>query len=150
MPRARPYARPLAQLGPLLTDAVRLLRRDFHQRAHHLNLTPALARLLYNVHRVPGSSQVDLAGLLEIRPVTVSRMVDRLVRLRYVRRVPDPLDRRIFRVHVDRAGEALLGRMSDLSVESEARALAGLSARERGVLARQLALLCRNLSGPAS
>jgi MarR family transcriptional regulator for hemolysin len=134
------------ELGQLLNDAVRLLRRDFYQRAKGLNLTPALARLLYCVNREAGSSQVELAAKLEITPVTLGRMIDRLVKFRYVRREPDSMDRRVFRVFVDRAGEPLLGRMSELSRETEQRATRGLSRKDQAELARQVALICDNLS----
>jgi DNA-binding MarR family transcriptional regulator len=134
------------QLGALLADAVRLLRRDFYQRAKGLKLTPALGRLLFYIVRNPGSSQVELAAKLEVTPVTMSRMVDRLVRSRYVRRVPDPADRRVYRLALERAGEPLIGRMTQLSSETTARALRGFSRREQATLAAQLATLCRNLS----
>jgi DNA-binding MarR family transcriptional regulator len=121
---------PAPSLGELLGDAVRLLRRDFYQRAQGLKLTPALARLLFYVHRESGSSQVDLAARLEITPVTLGRMVDRLVKCGYVRRVPDAYDRRVFRVFVDRAGEPLVIRMAELSTQTAALALQGPSAED--------------------
>ena len=143
---ARSAAARQQEIGPLLSDAVRLLRKDFYQRAKGLNLTPALARLMYYVNREAGSSQVELAAKLEITPVTLGRMIDRLVKFRYVRREPDSVDRRVFRVFVDSAGEPLLGRMAELSRETEQRAARGLSRRDRAELARQLALICDNLS----
>lgn len=150
MPKPRPSssATPAAverSVGQLLNDAVRLLRRDFYERAGGLNLTPALARLLYHVNREGNASQVELASKLEISPVTLGRMVDRLVRLRYVRREPDGVDRRVFRVVVDTAGQALVGRMAALSAQTEARALRGISRDERRRLFDQIARICRNL-----
>ncbi|HXQ64318.1 MAG TPA: MarR family transcriptional regulator, partial [Steroidobacteraceae bacterium] len=103
--------RPERSLGYLLADAVRLLRREFRARSTGLELTPALARLLFHVHREPGSRQSTLAARLEVTPVTLGRMVDRLATRGYVRRVLDTVDRRAFRVYVERAGEPLVGRM---------------------------------------
>ena len=137
------------QLAELLVDAVRLIRRDFYARAEGLKLTPALARLLFNINRDPGSSQVDLAARLEITPVTLSRMIDRLVKCRYVRRVPDPVDRRVFRVYVDRAGEPLVDRLNELGALTAARATRGLTEREHSTLVRQLERVCRNLANGA-
>jgi len=133
-------------LGELLVDAVRLLRRDFYERAEGLNLTPALARLLFHIHRQPGSAQVELAATLEITPVTLGRMIDRLVAQKYVRRAADPVDRRAFRVYIDRAGEPLVEKLVELGAQSTARAIGGLSPRESLKLERQLAQLCRNLA----
>jgi MarR family transcriptional regulator for hemolysin len=138
---------PERALGYLLVDAVRLLRRDFRERSKGLKLTPALARLLFNVHKVPGSRQAELASRLEVTPVTLGRMLDRLAKQRYVRRVPDASDRRAFRVYVDRAGEPLVGRMDQLAALTTARALRGLAASEQATLMRQLRRICDNLSG---
>lgn len=134
------------RLGTLLTDSVRLLRRDFYQRAQGLELTPALGRLLFYIVRNPGSSQVDLATTLEVTPVTLCRMVDRLVKSGYVRRMADPADRRVYRLQLARAGKPLIGRMTRLSLETTARALHGISKKEQEQLARQLTILCRNLA----
>jgi DNA-binding MarR family transcriptional regulator len=141
-----PGKSPEPTLGTLLSDAVRLLRRDFYQRTQGMKLTPALARLLYFVNRESGCSQVDLAARLEITPVTLGRMVDRLVNCGYVRRVPDAQDRRVFRVFVDRAGEPLVVRMAELSSQTAARAMRGLSKREQAELASHLAKICQNLA----
>jgi MarR family transcriptional regulator for hemolysin len=132
-------------LGALLADALRLLRRDFYQHAKGLNLTPALARLLFYVARSPGLSQVDLAAKLEVTPVTLSRMIDRLVKARYVRREADPADRRVYRVVLERAALSTVSRMRRLSYQTTTRALRGFSKREQATLATQLATLCSNL-----
>ena len=133
-------------LGELLVDAVRLMRRDFYARTEGLNLTPALARTLFLINREPGSSQADLAAALEITPVTLGRMIDRLVDRKYVRRVADPADRRAFRVYIDRAGEPLVGKLIELRDRTTAYATRGISRRECLTLELQLAQIVRNLS----
>jgi len=147
MAAARAETAPERSLGYLLVDAVRLMRRDFYHRAKGLNLTPALARLLYCVHREPGSRQADLAARLEVTPVTLSRMIDRLAVRGYVRRVADAADRRALRVYVDRAGVPLVGRMDQIGALTTARATRGLSERDRSMLMRQLQRIIDNLAG---
>lgn len=145
-------ALPTPTLAYLLVDAVRLLRRDFRERSEVMKgvrLTPALAKLLFYVSRNPGSRQSDLAARLEVTPVTLGRMIDRLAERRYVRRVPDPADRRALRVYIDRAGEPLVGRMDRQSLETTARALNGFSRTEQAALIRQLNRICTNLSDGA-
>ena len=122
------------------------MRRDFWTRTRGLRLTPALARLLFTVHKAPGSSQAELAARLEVTPVTLGRMLDRLAKLNYVRRAPDTEDRRAFRVYVDRAGRPLVSRMERLAEATTARALKGLPASEQAALMRQLEAICSNLS----
>ena len=137
---------PERALAYLLVDAVRLLRRDFRVRSKGMRVTPALAKLLFYVHREPGSRQTELAQRLEVTPVTLGRMVDRLVERRYVRRVPDPADRRALRVYIDRAGEPLVGSMDRQSIETTARAFRGFSRAEQASLIGQLNRICSNLS----
>ena len=137
---------PERALGYLLVDAVRLLRRDFRERSKGMRLTPALAKLLFYVHRNPGSRQAELAQRLEVTAVTLGRMVDKLVERRYVRRVPDPADRRALRVFVDRAGEPLVERMDRQSAATTERATRGLTRTEQATLVRQLTRICTNLS----
>jgi DNA-binding MarR family transcriptional regulator len=60
--------------------------------------------------------------------------------------VADPVDRRAFRVYVDRAGEPLVDRLIELRAQSTARATRGLSKRDYLRLERELATICRNLS----
>lgn len=141
---------PSRTLGYLLVDAVRLLRRDFRTRSKGMRLTPALAKLLFYIHREPGSRQTELAQRLEVTPVTLGRMIDRLVERRYVRRVPDPADRRALRVYIDRAGEPLVGRMDRQSIETTARAFRGFSRTEQAALLGQLNRICANLSDGAA
>ena len=141
---------PERALAYLLVDAVRLLRRDFRARSKGIRLTPALAKLLFYIHREPGSRQTELAQRLEVTPVTLGRMIDRLVERRYVRRLPDPADRRALRVYIDRAGEPLVGRMDRQSIETTARAFHGFSRTEQAALLRQLNRICTNLSDGAT
>jgi MarR family transcriptional regulator, transcriptional regulator for hemolysin len=138
---------PESALGYLLSDVVRLMRRDFHERATGLGLTPALARLLFHVYRVPGSHQTELAHRLDITPVTLCRMVDRLAERGFVRRQADPRDRRAVRVYVAARGEPLVARMTRIADETGARALKGVAARERAALLRLLGKLAHNLGG---
>ncbi|MBS0393373.1 MAG: MarR family transcriptional regulator [Proteobacteria bacterium] len=136
-------------LSYLLSDVVRLMRRDFHERAEGLRLTPALTRLLFYVHKDPGSHQATLAQHLDVTPVTLCRMVDRLVARGYVRRQRDPHDRRAVRLYVAARGEPLVERMMRIADETRGRALKGVSAAEQRTLVALLGRLAANLAGSA-
>ena len=140
---ASPTADP--PLAFLLADVVRLMRRDFRARATGLGLTPALSRLLFYVAREPGSRQAELAGVLDVTPVTLGRMVDRLAAKGYVRRRPDPADRRAFRVYVAARGAPLLARMAQIATLTSERATRGLQRREQRLLYEALLQLRSNL-----
>jgi MarR family transcriptional regulator, transcriptional regulator for hemolysin len=145
----QPETTPAPSLGYLLADVLRLLRRDFHTRASGLRLTPALARLLYYVHRQPGARQSELAALLDVTPVTLGRMIDRLVKHGYARRRADRADRRAVRVHLAPGGTPLVAQMTRIGELTTARATRGLTRRERRQLLELLGRLRANLSaGP--
>lgn len=133
-------------LGFLVADVLRLLRRDFYARATGLGLTPALARLLFHVHRHPGARPSELAMLLDVTPVTLGRMLDRLSRRGYVRRSADRSDRRAMRVHLAARAAPIVARMTTIGDMTTARATRGLRAVERAQLMALLARLHANLS----
>jgi MarR family transcriptional regulator for hemolysin len=133
-------------LGHLVSDVLRLLRRDFYSRASGPGLTPALTRLLFCVHRQPGARQSDLAALLDVTPVTLGRMIDRLVKRGYVRRRSDPSDRRVARVHLAPGGVPIVAQMTRIGALTTARAMRGLTRQERAQLYELLERLHANLS----
>lgn len=84
----------------LLHDVGRLLRVDADKRARAEGMTRAQWGVLLWVERRPGLSQKELAELLEVEPISVARVVDRLETRGMVERRPDPKDRRIWRLHL--------------------------------------------------
>jgi MarR family transcriptional regulator for hemolysin len=84
----------------LLNDIGRLLRVDADKRARAHGMTRAQWGILIWLERQPGISQKELAELLEVEPITVARLVDRLELRGMVERRPDPRDRRIWRLHL--------------------------------------------------
>lgn len=136
-----------ANIGFLVNDVLRLMREDFAARSRGMPLPPALHRLLIYIYRRPGSRQVELARWLDITPVTVGRMLDRLAKKRLVRRESHPEDRRASRIVVDEGAQALLGRLDAVAQQTRARALAGLTEAQRVELTRLLTRVRDNLSG---
>lgn len=84
----------------LLHDVARLLRVDADKRARAHDMTRAQWGILIWLERQPGISQKELAELLEVEPITVARLIDRLEARGMVERRPDPKDRRIWRLHL--------------------------------------------------
>jgi MarR family transcriptional regulator for hemolysin len=92
----------------LLHDVARLLRVDADKRARAHGMTRAQWGILIWLDRQPGISQKELSELLEVEPITVARLIDRLQARGMVERRPDPRDRRIWRLHLlDPAYEVL-------------------------------------------
>src|SRR5690348_17403085 len=63
-------------------------------------MTRAQWAILIWLERQPGISQKELSELLEVEPITVARLIDRLEARGMVERRPDPRDRRIWRLHL--------------------------------------------------
>jgi DNA-binding MarR family transcriptional regulator len=134
-------------LGILITDILRLMRQDFAARTRAMPLSPALHRLLIHVQRRPGCRQVELAEWLDVTPVTVGRMLDRLERQKLVRRENHPVDRRASCVYVGEGAGELLSHLTMKASETRQRAVDGLSPQQRRELIASLKLVKSNLLG---
>lgn len=133
--------------GFLLHDTARLLRRDFERRSKGTGLTRAQWAVLAYIARNQGSSQAALADMLEVEPITLVRLLDKLEAAGLVERRPDPNDRRVRRLHLTAATGPLLEQLQGLAAEARETALAGLSDTERQQLTDLLMKVRANLSG---
>lgn len=93
----------------LLHDVARLIRVHADKRARAHGMTRAQWGILVWLERRPGLSQKELAELLEVEPITVARLIDRLETRGMVERRPDPKDRRIWRLHLSADAHPMLG-----------------------------------------
>ena len=101
-------------LGFLLHDATRLIRRRFELRGQAFGLSSAQWRLLVHLVREGSASQARIAELLEIEPISVSRLVDRMEQAGWVERRASRGDQRLVEVHLTPAGRALGRRLARL------------------------------------
>jgi len=101
----------------LLHDVARLLRVDADKRARSHGMTRAQWGILIWLDRQPGISQKELSELLEVEPITVARLIDRLQARGMVERRPDPRDRRIWRLHLLGPARDVLGEIEEQRAE---------------------------------
>ena len=92
----------------LLHDVARLVRVDADKRARAHGMTRAQWSILIWLERQPGIAQKELSELLEVEPISVARLIDRLEGRGMVERRPDPRDRRIWRLHLRPPAHAIL------------------------------------------
>ena len=109
----------------LISDAGRLIRVEVDRRARAHGMTRAQWLILAWLNRQPGLSQKELAEKLEVEPITVARLVDRLEARGLLERRPDPSDRRVWRLHLLPGVQPLL---DELDIQ-RADLLATLTAR---------------------
>lgn len=111
----------------LLHDVARLLRVDADKRARVNGMTRAQWAILIWLERQPGISQKELSEILEVEPITVARLIDRLQARGMVERRPDPRDRRIWRLHLLEPGRGVLSGIDEQRADMTRMVTAGLS-----------------------
>ena len=97
-----------------LVESSRLLRNYIDHRAKARGSTRAQWIVLFRLREQEGLSQVDLADVLELQPISLVRLLDRLVEHGLVERRPDPKDRRANRLFLTKAGRQLVDDLDSL------------------------------------
>lgn len=131
--------------GYLVGDVARLLRKDFNQRARDVELSLTQCRALCYLARHEGINQARLADLLEIQPITLARLLDRMASAGWIERRPDPVDRRAHRLYLAERAWPLIDRAQALAAETRHEALSGLADDEKETLMRLLLKVHGNL-----
>jgi DNA-binding MarR family transcriptional regulator len=137
---------PQRSLGFLLHDCMRLMRRQFMANIQDMGLTLAQAQLLAHLSRIPGATQAMLAEQLEIQPISVARLVDKIVEHGWVERHPHPTDRRAVRLQLTAAAQPILKTLWERASKVRAAALAGLTEAQRETMIEGLLQMKRNLT----
>ena len=97
-----------------LIESSRLLRNYVDHRAKSRGTTRAQWIVLFRLREQEGLSQVDLADVLELQPISLVRLLDRLVEHGLVERRSDPRDRRANRLFLTAAGRQLADDLDSL------------------------------------
>jgi len=139
---------PDRNVGFLLHDVSRRLRKRFDQRAQALGLTRAQWRVLVHLAPRQGINQRALADILELDNVTLCRHIDRLESTGWLERRPDPDDRRAWRLYLTRKAGPTLDRMEELAEMTQGEALAGISQAQKDRLLETLMAIKRNMVEP--
>jgi MarR family transcriptional regulator for hemolysin len=129
----------------LINDLARLMRTKSDQRARRRGMTRAQWIILAWLERQPGMFQNELATLIEVEPITIARLVDRLEARGFVERRPDPADRRLRRLHLMPAAAPILEEIEAYRAELNEVLTAGLDARKLDALRRDIKTMKTNL-----
>lgn len=128
----------------LLYGLARLLRRRL-DKARGLRLSRAHCEVLLYLGRNEGVSQTCLAQLLDMKPISLVRLIDRLQGMGLIERRADPSDRRVWRLNLTPAARAKLVRVRELGGVIRSEALAGLAPAEVEQVILTLQVVKRNL-----
>lgn len=129
----------------LLMVVARLCRVEADRRARQKGMTRAQWGILIHLQNRPGLSQKELSNILEVEPISVARLVDRLARAGLVERRADDHDRRIWRLHLLPGADSLMSEIDRHRQELSDFVSEGLTNDERETLLVALKKMKTNL-----
>jgi len=110
-----------------LFETQRMLRQLADKEARHLGMTRAQWAVLAKVERNEGQKQADLADAMEMAPISLTRLIDRLCDSGLIERRSDDTDRRIKRLYLTEAARPLMAKLAVLRTELTQVAFDGVS-----------------------
>lgn len=129
----------------MLFEAQRLLRLLADKEVTRCGITRAQWGVLAKLERTEGLKQSELAELLEIQPITLTRLIDRLCENDLIERREDAKDRRANRLYLRPAARPLLEKLGELRTEITETALGHMSADEANELVHRLESIKNNV-----
>lgn len=128
-----------------LGEVQRLVRAYADREAARFGITRAQWAVLAKVERAEGLKQTELAEQMEMQPITLTRLIDRLCDNGWIERRSDDADRRVNRLYLRKAARPLLGKLSGLRSELTATALEGINPSDAHRLLAQLETIKENV-----
>ena len=141
---------PSRSFASLIGDLSRLVRRNFNRHVRVSGLTQPQWRAVALLRLGPGINQAALAELMDIQPISLARLIDRMEVAGWVERKPDPNDRRAVQLFLTEKAHPVLLDMRNAASIFEEEALAGIATGEREQLFATLAKIKMNLSAAES
>jgi DNA-binding MarR family transcriptional regulator len=115
------------------------LRKAFGRRAASVGVTGAQWKVLFKLTLKPGLRQTDLADMLDLEPISLTRQIDRLQEAGFVERSADPADRRAWRLHVTAKAEPIVAKLRAIADEMMRDAFTGVDPKDIETTRRVLA-----------
>ncbi len=128
-----------------LGEVQRMVRAYADKAAARYGITRAQWAVLAKVERNEGMKQTELAEQMEMQPITLTRLIDKLCDSSWIERRGDENDRRVNRLYLKKAGRQLLGKLSGLRSELTATALDGISPADAQRLLAQMEAIKENV-----
>ena len=115
------------EFGFMLNDVARMLRTYADHKASQFGITRAQWVVLVRLDRFEGLKQSELAEMLDLQPITLTRLLDKLADSGLIERRADPDDRRIKRLFLTPAARPLLEHLGGVGEDLMAAVLQGLA-----------------------
>jgi MarR family transcriptional regulator, transcriptional regulator for hemolysin len=128
-----------------INDVARMLKTYADYKASQLGVTRAQWAVLVRLDRFEGLKQSELAEMLDLQPITLTRLLDRLCNNGLIERRSDPNDRRAKRLFLTAAARPVLERLGELGEDMMTTTLNGVSRESVEQIVAQLAIIKENL-----
>jgi MarR family transcriptional regulator, transcriptional regulator for hemolysin len=122
----------------ILGELQRLMRAYADRAAAHYGITRAQWAVLAKIERFEGMKQTEMAEQMEMQPITLTRLIDKLCDAGWIERRGDDSDRRVNRLYLKDAAKPLLAKLAGLRSEITGTALGGISPADAQRLMTQL------------
>jgi len=133
------------EFGFIINDVARMLKTYADHKAGQFGITRAQWVVLVRLDRFEGLKQAELAEMLDLQPITLTRLLDRLAECGLIERRPDPNDRRAKLLFLTPKAKPLLEQLGELGNELMGTALAGVDREHVELMVAQLAIVKENL-----
>ena len=133
------------EIGVSLNDVARMLRTFADQKARQFGISRAQWIVLMRLDRSEGLKQSELAEILDLQPISLTRLLDRLAESGLIERRPDPHDRRANRLYLTSAARPLLKQLASLGEDLMETVLQNVDAASQERLLRDLGIMKDNL-----
>jgi MarR family transcriptional regulator for hemolysin len=133
------------EIAVSVVDVARMLKTYADQRARQFGISRAQWTVLIRLDRCEGLKQSELAEMLDLQPISLTRLLDRLAANGLIERRPDPHDRRANRLYLTPAARPLIEELSHLGEDMMTTVLEGIDDASREQLLRELGVMKDNL-----
>ena len=133
------------EIAVSIMDVARMLRTYADQRARQFGISRAQWVVLIRLDRSEGLKQSELAEILDLTPISLTRLLDRLAENGLIERRADPNDRRANRLYLTPAARPLIEQLAKLGTDMMETVLDGLDGKANERLLRDLTLMKDNL-----
>lgn len=133
------------ELAFAIKDVGRMLQTYADQEVRRLGMTHSQWAVLSRIERHEGLKQSEIADMLDLQPITLTRLLDRLCDNGLIERRPDPHDRRAWRLFLKPAARPLMERLDTLGRELTGKVLDGISSDQIETMLRDLGAIRDNL-----
>ena len=127
-------ANPPPSLALLMHDISQRIRYAFDAKARDIGVTRQQWRTLFLLSRMDGPTQSEVADILEVERITLTRMIDRLADAGLVERRADPSDRRVWRVHLTEKASDIVDQLNEIGRSVEQTYMAAINPQEATLL----------------